>query len=256
VEALGRDVTGFSIGDRVMGIVGGGSYAEYLVTPAQHAMPIPPAMAFEDAAAIPEAFITAFDGLERIGVAAGEWVLVHAVGSGVGTAVVQLTKARDALCLGTSRTPVKLERATHLGMDAGVDSQAEDLVPAVRRIVGDGVDCAVDLVGGALFPQTLETMKNRGRLVLVGLTAGSRVELDLGMILRKRLTIEGTVLRGRSNDEKSAVIGRFAEAILPQFAAGRLIPVVDRVFPCEQIRSAHEHLASNATFGNVVVRFG
>ena len=219
-------------------------------------MPIPEGMPFDDAAAIPEAFITAYDALERLEVVAGEWVLVHAAGSGVGTAAIQLTKARNALCLGTSRTPTKLDRDAKLGMDAGIDSQVENLVPAVRNITAGGVECAVDLVGGALFPQTLDALYNRGRLILVGLTAGSRVELDLGVILRKRIRIEGTVLRGRSDHEKSALIQAFVTTILPLFSSGRLSPVVDRTFLMEEIRAAHEYLQSNVTFGNVVVRVG
>lgn len=254
VDAVGPGAAGISFGDRVMGIVGGGSYAEYLVTPAAHAVPVPGGMSFEDAAAIPEAFITAFDALDRLDVVAGEWVLVHAVGSGVGTAVVQLAKARAASCIGTSRTRGKLVRAQALGLDVGVDSAHDDFVAAVKQVTGQGTQCVVDLIGGAQFPKTLDAMARCGRLILVGLTAGQHVEMDLGVILRKRLRIEGTVLRGRSNDEKSVVIAAFAETILPLFSEGRLVPVVDDVFPFEEIRAAHERLASNATFGNVVVQ--
>ena len=256
VESIGPEVTGLSVGDRVMEIVGGGSYAEYVVTPASHAMLIPEEMSYENAAAIPEAFLTAFDALERLEVAYGEWVLVHAIGSGVGTAAVQLIKARDARCVGTSRTAAKLERASRLGMDAGINSQDEDLVPAVRAVVANGADCAVDLVGGPMLSQTLEALTDRGRLILVGLTGGNRAELDLGVVLRKRLRLEGTVLRGRSNEEKSALTRAFVETVLPLFLAGKLSAVVDSTFILEEIRAAHEYLASNVAFGNVVVQIG
>ncbi len=256
VEKLGPDVEGVAVGNRVMGIVGGGAYAEYVTTPADHAVPIPEKMPYEEAAAIPEAFITAFDALERIAVKTGEWVLVHAVGSGVGTAAVQLIKVRDALCVGTSRTPSKLERAVKLGMDGGVDSSREELVPAVKQITARGTDAAVDLVGGTLFNQTLEAMVERGRVILVGLTAGRTAELDLSVILRKRLRIEGTVLRGRSYEEKSAVTKAFIDMTLPLFSMGKLSPVVDRAFSLEEVSAALSYLESNASFGKVVVRVG
>lgn len=256
IEALGRDVEGVAVGDRVMGIVGGGAYAEYLTTPAGHAIPIPEKMPYEEAAAIPEAFITTFDALERLAVKPAEWVLVHAVGSGVGTAAVQLIKVRDAFCVGTSRTPSKLERAVKLGMDGGVDSSREELLPAVKQITAGGTDAAVDLVGGIQFRQTLEAMVERGRVILVGLTAGRSAELDLSVILRKRLRIEGTVLRGRSNEEKSAVTKAFTDTTLPLFSMGKLCPVIDRVFSLEEVSAAHSYLESNASFGKVVVRVG
>ncbi len=254
VDAVGPGVDGVAVGDRVMGIVGGGSYAEYLITSATHVMPIPAGLSFDEAAAIPEVFITAYDALERAGLTAGEWVLVHAVASGVGTAVVQLARAWNARCIGTSRTQAKLERVAELGMDAGINSVNEDLVRAVRQVTGEGAPVVVDLIGGALFPQTLEAMAPRGRLILVGLTAGWRAELNLSVITRKRLRIEGTVLRSRSEEEKTAVTHSFTEAVLPLFAAGRLHPVVDRVFSFEEIRAAHEYLETNQSFGNVVVR--
>jgi putative PIG3 family NAD(P)H quinone oxidoreductase len=254
VDAVGPGVEGVAVGDRVMGIVCGGSYAEYLITPAAHVMPIPAGLSFDEAAAIPEAFITAYDALERVRLKAGEWVLVHAAGSGVGTAAVQLAKAWNARCIGTSRTPAKLERVAELGMDIGIDSVNEDFVHAVRQATEDGVDAVVDLIGGASFPQTLEAMAPCGRLILVGLTAGRRADLDLAVITRRRLRIEGTVLRSRSEEEKTALTQSFTDAVLPLFADGRVQPVVDRVFAFGEIRAAHEYLESNQSFGNVVVR--
>lgn len=254
VDAVGSGVDCVAVGDRVMGIVGGGSYAEYLITSAAHVMPIPAGLSLDEAAAIPEVFVTAYDALQRVGLAADEWVLVHAVGSGVGTAVVQLAKAWNARCIGTSRTQAKLERVAELGMDVGIDSVNEDFVHAVRQATGGGAHAVVDLIGGAQFPQTLEAMAPRGRLILVGLTAGWRAELDLSVITRKRLRIEGTVLRSRSEEEKTALTQSFTDAVLPLFAARRLHPVLDRVFSFDEIRAAHEYLESNQSFGSVVVR--
>ena len=254
VDALGPDVEDLSVGDRVMGIVGGGAYAQYLITPAAHAVAMPSALTFEEAAAIPEAFITAHDALERLAVTEGEWVLVHAVGSGVGTAAVQLIKAREAKCVGTSRTRRKLDEVVGLGMDEGIDTSEEDMVAAVQRITGRGANAAVDLVGGSMFPATVEAMAPRGRIIVVGLTAGRRADLDLGLVMRKRLRIEGTVLRARSRNGKTAVVQSFRQQVLPLFSTRRLRAVVGRVFSFDEIRTAHEYLESNVSYGKVVVR--
>jgi putative PIG3 family NAD(P)H quinone oxidoreductase len=254
VESLGAEVSGVTVGDRVIGIVGGGSYAEYLVTRADHTVPVPSGMALTDAAAIPEVFITAHDALERLAVVAGEWVLVHAVGSGVGTAAAQLLRAGGARCIGTSRTTSKLTRAKELGMDAGIDTRSEELVTAVRHIVPDGVHAAVDLLGGPLLSATLQAMRSRGRLILVGLTAGRRADIDLGLVMRQRLRIEGTVLRARAAEEKTAITRSFRDSVLPLLEQGKIRPVVDRKFPLGEVAAAHRYVESNENFGKVVVQ--
>jgi len=254
VDAVGPDTDGVALGDAVMGIVGGGAYAEYLVTSADHAVPIPQGMSYVDAAAIPEVFVTAHDALERLAVVDGEWVLVHAVGSGVGTAAVQLIAARGARCVGTSRTAAKLARARALGMEAGIDSAGGDFAEAVIQSTGGGANAAVDLLGGRFLIQTIECMARRGRIILVGLSAGRRADIDLGTILGKRLRIEGTVLRSRDREEKAAAVRSFATAVLPLFAAGSINPVVDKVFEFAEVVAAHEYLETNASFGKVVVQ--
>ena len=254
VDALGPDVAGVEVGDRVMGIVGGGSYAEYLITHSSHVVPIPEELPVEEAAAIPEAFITAHDALERLEVTADEWVLVHAVGSGVGTAALQLIAARNARCIGTSRTAKKLVRAEQLGMFAGIDTSTDEFVPRILEITGSGVDAAVDLIGGSLFPATLEAMALRGRVIVVGLTAGTRAEVDLRVLMGKRLRVQGTVLRSRSTEEKAAVTLSFREQVLPLFEFGAVRPVVDRVFGFDEVPAAHRHMESNMSFGKIVVR--
>jgi putative PIG3 family NAD(P)H quinone oxidoreductase len=254
VHSHGPGVHGWTAGDRVMGIAGGGSYAEFLVTPADQLLRIPGGMSFEEAAAVPEAFLTAHDALEQLGVVAGEWVLVHAVGSGVGTAAVQLVRARGAMCVGTSRTAHKLARAAELGMDAGVEMTADtDLVAAVKSATGRGVNAVVDLVAGAGFGNTLRCMAPRGRVVVVGLTGGVKAEVDLGLILRNRLQIVGTVLRSRSKEDKAVLTRSFAETALAWFGEGRLVPVVDKVFGFDAVADAHLYMESNVNFGKVVV---
>ena len=253
IETLGQGVKGLSPGTRVMGIVGGGAYAEALVCHAEHVVRVPGELSWVDAAAIPEVFMTAHDALERLDVRADEWVLVHAVGSGVGTAALQLISRFGARCVGTSRTAAKLERARAMGLAAGIDTAAEELVPAVKKITGGGAHAAVDLVGGKTFSATLKAMAPRGRVILVGLTGGLRAEVDLGVILSKRLRIEGTVLRARSVAEKTRLTRSFTESVLPLFAAGRARPVVDRTFPFGEISNAHAHMESNANFGKIVI---
>lgn len=253
VEALGAGVTDVEIGARVMGITGGGAYADYVVVPGDQLVPMPRAMGFEEAAAVPEAFFTAHDALERLAVVANEWVLVHAVGSGVGTAAVQLVKARDGRCIGTSRTPGKLDRARSLGMDVGLDSSRADLADAIREVTWDGVNAVVDLVGGDVFKRTLPAVAYRGRVILVGLTAGRSAEVDFGLMLKNRLRIEGTVLRSRPAAEKADLATAFRTVVLPLFESGVVAPVLDRVFPMDRTADAHEYLEANANFGKVVV---
>ena len=253
IDTLGPDVRDWAVGDRVMGIAGGGTYAEYVVVPAAHLLPMPGGMSFTEAAAVPEAFITAHDALERLCLARDEWVLVHAVGSGVGTAAQQLAHLRGASCIGTSRTPAKLRAAAAMGLDAAVDTRRDDWPATVRNMVPGGVHAALDLVGGDLFPMTLESLRERGRLVLVGLTAGRDVRLDLSVILHRRLRIEGTVLRSRSDDEKADLIRSFRERVLPAFETGALRPVVDRVYGFEQVADAHRRMEANESFGKIVV---
>jgi len=253
VDEVGDGVTEVGLGDRVMGIVGGGSYAEYLVTHSTHLVPVPEGYAYPDAAAIPEIFITAHDALQRLDVREHEWVLVHAIGSGVGTAALQLIHLRGAKCIGTSRTAAKLKRATELGLDASVNSATDDLVARVRDVTGAGANAVVDLVGGPLIVETLAALAPRGRLVLVGLTGGRSANMDLGVILTKRLRLEGTVLRSRSNEEKTEVVRSFRNDVLPALASGQLRPVVDRIFSFDQVPAAHQYVESNANFGKVVV---
>jgi NADPH:quinone reductase-like Zn-dependent oxidoreductase len=236
-----------------MGITAGGAYAESVVVPSGHVLPMPASYSFAEGAAVPEAFVTAFDALERAVVVAGEWVLVHAVGSGVGTAVLQLVQARGARCVGTSRNREKLHRAIELGLDVGVDSTVPDLVMDVRRATGEGAHAAVDLVGGALFARTLEMMRPTGRVILVGLSAGRTAPLDLGLMLRHRLRVEGTVLRSRTVDEKDEVMARVRTAVLPLLAARTVRPVVDRVFHFSEVEDAHAAMAADRNFGKLVV---
>jgi putative PIG3 family NAD(P)H quinone oxidoreductase len=255
VDAVGEGVTELRVGDRVFGLAGGGTYAEQLVVHAGTAAKIPGELSFTDAAAIPEAFLTAWDAMiTQGGLGAGDTVLVSAVGSGVGTAAVQIARAIGARSIGTARTATKLARAHALGMDDGVDAHSGKFADAVLAATGGrGVDVVLELVGGNYVAEDLACLAPLGRIVLVGLLAGRSVELDLGMVLRKRARILGTVLRSRPLDEKIAVGRVLARNVAPLVARGALKPVVDRVMRLEEASEAHAWMAGNEGFGKLVL---
>ena len=257
VDALGASATLWKIGDRVMGIVGGAGHAEYLCVHEREAMPAPSKLSWEKVAAIPEVFLTAYDALFlRIGLRTGETVLIHAVASGVGTAALQLATISGGMTVGTSRSAQKLERAKQLGLQVGIDASREGWVSQIEKAVGvDRIQTILDLVGAPYLEANLRLLALRGRMVVVGLTAGAQAQLNMGVLLRKRLTIVGTVLRARPIEEKIALAREFSERIVPFFDAGRLEPIIDRVFPFAEIRAAHELMESNETFGKIVLRW-
>jgi putative PIG3 family NAD(P)H quinone oxidoreductase len=256
VDFLGPDVTGpLKVGDRVFGIVGGGGQAEYVLTHERMAVLIPSNLDFVEAAAVPEAFITAHDALLTQGrLDPGGRVLIHAVGSGVGTAAVQVAHAMGCTVFGTSRTAAKLDRARDLGMDYAINTSAEDFAAVVRSGTdGTGVDVVIDFLGGPALAGNVAALATRGRLVLVGLLGGSSAPFDLNLMLRKRLTIVGTTLRARPIDEKLAATRRFAEQVVPWLARGLVRPVVDSVFAFDEVRQAQARMESNEVFGKVVL---
>jgi NADPH2:quinone reductase len=255
IDALGEGVTGLSVGDRVFGLCGGGAYAEHVVAPSRTFVKVPDGLSFIEAAAIPEAFITAYDAMvTQGGLAAGETVLVHAVGSGVGTAAVQIARAIGATPIGTARTSAKLDRARPLGMNDGVVVEAGSFAMKVLELTsGRGVDVVLELVGGGYVMEDLACMAPRARLILVGLLAGTRADLDLATVLRKRLEIRGTVLRSRPLEEKIAAANLLARHLVPLFESRALEPIVDRVLPFARAAEAHAYVASNEGFGKLVL---
>lgn len=255
VDAVGPGVERLAIGDRVFGIVGGGAYAEQVVSHERALAKIPDGLSFEEAAAVPEAFITAHDAMvTQAGVRGGETLLIHAVGSGVGTAAVQLGRALGAYVLGTARTADKLERAKVLGLHAGFVADRATFADEVRRIDADGPAVVLELVGGPYLDEDLRCARPRGRIVLVGLMAGVRTELDLGLVLRKRLHVIGTVLRARPLEEKIAAVRAFEAQVVPLLARGLVKPVIDSVMDLDAAAAAHARMASNVGFGKIVLR--
>jgi NADPH2:quinone reductase len=257
VDAVGSGSTMWPVGARVMGIVGGGAHAELLCVNEREVLPMPHALTFEEGAAIPEVFLTAYDALYRqVDVQIGERVLVHAIGSGVGTAALQLAQISGVTVYGTSRSEEKLERAKSLGLVHAIDTSAPDWAGRLEATSGaNSMHAVMDLVGGDYLRDNLRVLAPRGRLCVIGLTAGRTSEIDLGVVLRKRLKIIGTALRSRTPEEKASLAREFAQRVVPLFDSDQLRPVIERMFPFEEIGAAHTELASNGTFGKLVLRW-
>jgi len=257
IAGLGGDVRGRREGQRVFGITAGGAQAEYAVVPESALAAVPDNLGWAEAAAVPEAFITAHDALFTRGrLRPGERVLVHAAGSGVGLAAVQLARAAGARVVGTARTAGKLERAREYGLDEGitVSGDANVIAERVRELTqGAGVDLVVDLVGASYLAANLDALAARGRMVLVGTMGGASAPLDYSLVMRKRLTLTGTVLRSRPDWEKAEATRLFAAQVVPLLARGAARPVVDSVFDLADVRAAHERMESNESFGKIVL---
>ncbi len=255
VLAVGERVSAWRPGDRVMALLGGGGYGSRVAVHERMLLAVPAPLELTQAAAIPEVFLTAYDALvEQCGLGAGESVLVHAVGSGVGTAAVQIAAQLGCRVFGTAGSPEKLARARELGLEVGIDYRDQDFAEVVRRETGGrGVDVVLDVVGGEYWSRNVDALALCGRMVVVGTLSGPRTELDLGPLMRKRLRVRGTVLRSRPLEEKAALTQAVSRHLLPLFASGRLRPVVDRTFPLAEVAEAHRYMASNANFGKIVL---
>jgi NADPH2:quinone reductase len=250
IEGVGGAVRDWRLGDRVMGLVGGASYAERVVVRSDHVIPIPASWTFVTGAGVPEAFLTAHDALLQVGLEPGERVLIHAVGSSVGLALLALARARGAVTVGTSRSAWKLERATALGLDVAVRVEGS-FVP--DRALEGTMDVVCDLVGGSYLGGNVAAAAFRGRLIVIGLTGGRSATLDLAVLLRKRLTLVGTALRSRTDADKAELTAAFRRDVLPDCERGAVAPVIDRVFPMAEAAEAHRYVEANGNFGSVVL---
>ena len=254
VDDIAEDVDGVIPGDRVFGLTPGGSYAQYVVVHQRTLAKIPDNLSFTEAAAVPEAFVTAYDAMVQGRFRSGEWLLVHAVGSGVGTAALQLCDALGGRCVGTSRTQDKLDRAKQLGLEHGVLVSDNKFADQVNRIVGpDGVDLVLELVGGSYVTEDLECLSSKGRIIVIGLLAGAKVELNLARLLSKRIHMIGTTLRARPLEEKIVAARLLSHNIAPLLESGKVKPIIDKVFPIDQVEQAHRYVEGNDSFGKVVL---
>ena len=256
VLAAGARVEGFSPGDRVMGLLVGGGYAEQVVTHFRLAMKVPANLSWEEAGATPEVYITAHDALLQCGLVAGETVLIHAAGSGVGVAAAQIAKMLGAsLVIGTAGSAEKLAQAATLGLDVGVNYREQDFAEEVLKATGGrGVDVILDVIGADYWDRNMKSLAQKGRMVLVGLMGGNSTNANIGVLLQKRASVRGTTLRGRPIEEKGLATRAFEKSVLPHIASGRIKVVVDRVYPLAEAAAAHEYMGANQNFGKVVLR--
>ena len=257
IAALGERVTRWSVGDAVMGIVGGGAYAEQIAVDERQVMSVPTAVGLPDAAAIPEAFLTAFDAMVvQGGLTSGRWAFIHAGASGVGTAAIQIATAVGARVIATA-SEHKLEACRALGADVVVDYRNDDPVARAKAATGPGgVHTVLDVVGADTLAANLKIAATGARIVQVGTMGGGTGEINLGALMMKRVALIGTVLRSRPAEEKAALAQRVAVELLPLFDSGALRPVIDTTFALEDIAAAHEHMESNANVGKVLITVG
>ncbi len=255
VDAIGDGAGDWKTGDRVFGLCGGGAYAEYVVVHGRTLAPIPANLSFTEAAAIPEVFMTAYDALvSQMRLVSGDDVLISAVGSGVGTAAVQIVKALGARSIGTSRTKDKLEQAKKLGLDDGILVQDGKFAEEVLKVTGGkGIDLVLELTGGAYVEEDIACLAPQGRLIVVGLVAGAKANVNLGKVLSNRLEIKGTTMRRRPLEEKIQANNIFVKQVLPLFEKGLLKPIVAKIFKLEEAAEAHHFMQADKNFGKVVL---
>ena len=248
VHAAGR----WRIGDRVCALLGGGGYAQYAVCDARHALPFPAGLSSIEAASLPETLFTVYANVFEHGdLKAGETLMVHGATSGIGVAAIQMAKAAGAKVIATARGGDKAAQAKALGADVAIDASAEDF-EAVALASG-GADVILDMVAGAYFPKNLEALNAGGRLVHIAAQGGGTVELPIMKIMQKRLIVTGSTLRPRSADEKARLAGEIERVVWPWVSAGKIKPVVDRVFPLAEAGEAHAFLEAGGHLGKVML---
>lgn len=254
VSGVGERVTSWKPGDQVMAIDAGGCYAERTAVHQRLLMAVPAVVGVDDAAAIPEVFLTAWDALVvQGGLTSGRWALVHAGASGVGTAAIQIVKAIGARVAVTCSAG-KVGACRQLGADLVIDYGSDDFVDAVRTVTGGtGVDVVLDVVGGDYINRNLRSVAAQGRIIQVGLMGGGKVSVDVGILLANRIGLIGTALRSRPLEQKASLVQRFIHEILPMFDTGALRPVIDSRFQLADIADAHRHMASNANIGKILI---
>jgi len=256
VAELGAGVSGWQVGDRAMALLAGGGYAEEVTVHAGSALPVPPSLSLEEAAAVPEVFLTAYLNLFELGgLGAGGIALVHGGGSGVGTAAIQLCRAAGARVFVTAGSEDKCERCRALGAELAVNYRSEAFAERVREATGGrGVDVVLDAIGAAYLGDNLASLAVGGRLVLIGLMGGAKAEISLGALLVRRLSLIGSTLRTRSVAEKAAIAAGFRARFGDDLAAGRIRPIIDRVLPLEAVADAHRAIKASEHFGKIVLK--
>ena len=256
VLEVAPDVRDFAVGDRVMALLAGGGYAQEVCVDAGSTMPVPAGLSLVEAAAIPEVFLTCYLNLFQLAqVPAGGWALVHGGGSGIGTAAIQLLRQAGVRSIVTAGSAEKCARCLELGADAALDYSQGEFAPAVlEKTGGTGVDVVLDSIGAPYFAQHMSCLRVGGRLVLIGLMGGAKTEINLGLLLMKRLSVIGSTLRARPLAEKAEIVRGFGARFGKALESGALRPIIDRVFPLAEAQKAHDLVEASTHFGKVVLR--
>jgi putative PIG3 family NAD(P)H quinone oxidoreductase len=255
ISAVGQGVKTWKIGDRILALVPGGGYAEQAVVHHQMLLPLPPDWSFAQGAAIPEVWLTAFSNLFIEGnLQPGERVLLHAGGSGVGTAGIHLAHAHGAVVFVTAGTASKLAACRELGADLAINYKQQDFLAEIREASQEkGVDLILDPVGGAYLDRNLQALAENGRLVNIGFLGGANAEMNMGLVLGKSLKIIGSRLRSRPLAQKIDLTNQFQKRFWPLLESGKLMPVIDTVFPIQSADDAHNHVRQNLNTGKVIL---
>ena len=258
IAEVGSEVTDWKVGDRVMALVGGGGYAEYAVAYDNHVMPIPDSMSFEEAACVCESYITAFLNVFMIGgLEDGQTAILHGGGGGVNTAAIQLAKALtpNAKLIVTAH-PSKMERVKELGVDKVIDfTTTPDFTDEIKEYTGKkGVNLILDHVGAKYLKPNMNSLAYKGTLVIIGVISGIKAELNLALMMVKRQQIIGSVLRSRPVSEKGEIIAEFTRRALPKFADRTIVPIVEKVFPLNEVVESHRMMEEDKHFGKIVLK--
>ena len=250
---VGKHVKNWYEGDRVMSLLSGGGYAEVVAVPASHLISIPKNWDFNYAAAIPEVFLTAYVNLFlEANLRPGETVIIHGGASGVGTAAIQLAVHSKCRVIATASSEKKISFCKELGAEYSINYQTEDFSQIVTKELG-GADVILDISGADYLQGNIDTLKSNGRLIFIAILSGSIAQLDIAKVLGKRLRLIGSTLRSRSDQEKTSIIDTFKERFWPELLEEKIKPIIDTIYPIQEIDEAHERLRTNSTIGKIVV---
>ena len=256
IEAVSENVDNFKKGDQVCALLAGGGYAEKVTVPSGQVLKIPKGFSFEQAAALPEVFATAYFNLYmEASLSEGEKALIHAGASGVGTAAIQICKAKGNPCFVTAGTKEKISRCIELGAEGGTVRNVENFADAVAKWTdNNGVQVILDPVGANYLEDNMKSLSLEGRLVMIGLMGGAKASINLGLLMMKRLRIIGSTLRAQPIPKKTEIMNNLKENIWPSLESGDIKPIIDTVIPIEEVDKAHKLMESNQTFGKVILK--
>lgn len=255
VAEVGSAVANLAVGDKVMALLEGGGYAELAAVRATQVVHVPDNIDLIDAGGIPEVFITAHDALFTRGrLAQGETVLIHGGGGGVGTAAIQLARLHGCRVVVTAGSAAKLARCVELGADVGINYNTEDFVARTRELTdGRGADVVLDIMGASYLERNLDVVAHDGRIVVIGMQGGTRSDIDLGVMMRRRVSLISTALRARPAAQKAVIVSAFSADVVPALAAGTLRPVIDQTLPLDEADEAHRRMEAGESVGKIVL---